>query len=233
MALGREKAARTQTALLMAHEMTQHRRSLGWILAAFFAVLAWSAYRPHDYFTWFLEIVPALIALAVLAITYRRFQFTTLVYTFILIHAVILMVGGHYTYAEVPIGNWVRDAFHLGRNHFDRLGHFMQGFVPALVAREVLLRRKIVRRGWLYFLTFAVCMMVTAVYELFEFAVAKATGTASDAFLGGQGDPWDTQWDMTMCFFGCNAALLTVSHWQDGQIEALEKTAKQAGAAVR
>lgn len=192
------------------------------LLAAFAIVFAWSAIRPHDYFTWFLEVVPAIIALVVLAATYGRFRFTPLVYTLLLLHAIILMVGGHYTYAEVPLGNWVRDAFHLGRNHYDRLGHFAQGFVPALVAREILTRKKVVKRGWLYFTVFSICMMVTACYELFEFAVAKATGTAADAFLGSQGDPWDTQWDMTMCLIGSNVALLTMAWWQDKQIEKVD-----------
>ena len=197
-------------------------RYITFLLVVFGTALAWSASRPHDYFTWFLEVVPAIIGLAVLGATYNRFRFTPLVYTILLLHAIILMVGGHYTYAEVPLGNWVRDAFHLTRNHYDRLGHFAQGFVPALIAREVLIRKKVVKRGWLYFIVFAICMMVTACYELFEFAVAKATGSASDAFLGSQGDPWDTQWDMMMCFIGCNVALLTMSRWQDKQIRAVE-----------
>jgi putative membrane protein len=192
------------------------------LLAAFTIVFAWSAIRPHDYFTWFLEVVPAIVGLAVLGATSGRLRFTPLVYTLLLLHAIILMVGGHYTYAEVPLGNWVRDAFHLGRNHYDRLGHFAQGFVPALVAREVLIRKKVVKRGWLYFIVFSICMMVTACYELFEFAVAKWTGTAADAFLGSQGDPWDTQWDMTLCLIGCNVALLTMAWWQDRQIEKVQ-----------
>ena len=192
---------------------------LTFLLVVFAIAFAWSAIRPHDYFTWFLEVVPAIVGLAVLAAVYRRFRFTPLVYTILLLHALILLVGGHYTYAEVPLGNWVRDAFHLGRNHFDRLGHFAQGFVPAMVAREVLIRQKVVKRGWLYFIVFSICMMVTAVYELFEFAMAKTTGSAADAFLGSQGDNWDTQWDMTLCFIGSNVALLTMGKWQDRQID--------------
>jgi putative membrane protein len=194
-------------------------RYVAFLMIVFAIIFAWSAIRPHDYFTWFLEVVPAIIGLAVLGATHSRFRFTPLVYTLLLLHAIILMVGGHYTYAEVPLGNWVRNAFHLGRNHYDRLGHFAQGFVPALVAREVLIRKKVVKRDWLYFVVFSICMMVTACYELFEFAVAKGTGTAADAFLGSQGDPWDTQWDMTMCLIGCNVALLTMAWWQDRQIE--------------
>lgn len=204
------------------HQQQSSSRYIAFVLVVFATVFAWSAIRPHDYFTWFLEVVPAVVGLAVLGATYNRFRFTPLVYTVLVLHAIILMVGGHYTYAEVPLGNWVRDAFHLGRNHYDRLGHFAQGFVPALIAREVLIRKKVVKRGWLYFVVFAICMMVTACYELFEFAVAKATGSASDAFLGSQGDPWDTQWDMTMCFIGCNVALLAMARWQDRQIQGSE-----------
>ncbi len=206
-----------------AHPAPMHsNRFVLFLIAVFAVVFAWSAIHPHDYFTWFLEVIPAILGLIILGATYNRFRFTPLVYTLLLLHAVILMVGGHYTYAEVPLGNWVRDAIHLGRNHYDRLGHFAQGFVPALIAREVLVRNKVVKRGWLYFVVFSVCMMVTAVYELFEFAMAKTTGSAADAFLGSQGDNWDTQWDMTMCFIGCNIALLLFSRWQDRQMSKLE-----------
>ena len=202
--------------------MNSQSKTVAVLLAIFFAVFAWSVYRPHDYFTWFLEVVPALIALAVLTATYPRFQFTTPVYCIILLHAIVLFVGGHYTYAQVPIGLWVRDHFHFSRNHFDRLGHFLQGFTPALVSREVLLRNRIVRRGgWLAFIVFAFSMMVTALYELFEYAVSAATGSAADAFLGGQGDPWDTQNDMLMCMIGSLTALIVFSRWQDRWIERL------------
>lgn len=190
------------------------------LLVGFFAVLAWSAIRPHDYFTWFLEVVPALAGLAILTATYTRFRFTTLLYGLMWLHALVLLVGGHYTYAEVPLGNWLRDALHLARNHYDRLGHFLQGFVPAMVAREVLIRVGAVKRGrWLSFMVFAVAMMITALYELFEFAVAVMTGSAADAFLGTQGDPWDTQKDMLMCMIGALTALLTLSHWHDRALQ--------------
>ena len=208
--------------------MSSQSKGVAVLLAIFFAAFAWSAIHPHDYFTWFLEVVPAIIALALLAFAYTRFQFTTPVYFLILLHAIVLMVGGHYTYAEVPIGNWFRDAFHLSRNHYDRLGHFVQGFVPALVAREVLLRRDIIlqdkvrRSGWLAFIVFAICMMISALYELFEYGVAVASGTAADAFLGGQGDPWDTQNDMLMCMIGSLTALIVFSRLQDRWIEKLE-----------
>jgi putative membrane protein len=206
-------------------------------LALFAAVLAWSAIHPHDYFTWVLEIFPALIALAVLSLTYRRFQFTTLVYVLILIHACILFVGGHYTYAEVPLFNWIRDHFHMARNDYDRLGHFAQGFVPALVAREVLLRRKIVlRRGWLFFIVWSICLAISAAYELLEWRVSVATGSAGDSFLGTQGDPWDTQEDMATAAVGALAALLLFSGWQDRLISRLEtcvtRTSLQADKSV-
>src|SRR5258708_15136487 len=178
----------------MLHEQ---RSVLSVLLCGFTVVLAWSVIRPHDYFTWILEVFPAILALAALAITYRRFQFTSFVYLLITLHACILFVGGHYTYAEVPLFNWIRDHFHLARNDYDRVGHFAQGFVPALVAREVLLRRKIVlRRGWLFFIVLSICLAVSATYELLEWRGAVGTWSAADAFLGTQGDPWDTQVDM-------------------------------------
>jgi putative membrane protein len=140
----------------MLHEQ---RAVLALLLCGFTIVLAWSAVHPHDYFTWVLEIFPAILALAALAITYHRFQFTSFVYLLITLHAGILFVGGHYTYAEVPLFNWIRDHFHLARNDYDRVGHFAQGFVPALVSREVLLRQKIVlKRGWLFFIVLSICL---------------------------------------------------------------------------
>ena len=193
------------------------------LLCGFTIVLAWSAVHPHDYFTWTLEIFPAILALAALAITYRKFQFTTLVYALITLHACILFVGGHYTYAEVPLFNWIRDHYHLARNDYDRVGHFAQGFVPALVAREVLLRQKIVlRRGWLFFIVLSICMAISAAYELLEWRVAVSTGSAADAFLGTQGDPWDTQEDMATAAIGAAIALLFFSGWHDRLISRIE-----------
>ncbi|MGZ4866767.1 MAG: DUF2238 domain-containing protein [Candidatus Angelobacter sp.] len=201
------------------------------LLAGFTAVLLWSAIHPHDYFTWTLEVFPAMIALAALAVTYPRFQFTNFVYCLITLHACILFVGGHYTYAEVPLFNWVRDHFHLARNDYDRVGHFAQGFIPALVAREVLLRRKIVlQRGWLFFIVLSICLAISAAYELLEWRVAVATGSAADAFLGTQGDPWDTQEDMATAAIGALTALLFFSRWHDRLIGPMEenKAASQA-----
>src|SRR5437899_1183652 len=211
--------------------LPEQKHTLLLLLCGFAVVLAWSAIHPHDYFTWALEVFPALLALAALAITYRRFQFTTLVYGLILLHACILFVGGHYTYAEVPLFNWIRHHFHLARNHYDRVGHFAQGFVPALVAREVLLRQKIVlRRGWLFFIVLSICLAVSAAYELLEWRVAVATGSAAAAFLGTQGDPWDTQEDMATAAIGALTALLFFSHWHDRLISWIEdkKTASHA-----
>jgi putative membrane protein len=186
------------------------------LLCGFAIVTAWSLVHPHDYFTWGLEVFPAFLGLAALVITYPRFQFTTFVYVLIFLHACILFVGGHYTYAEVPLFNWIRDHYHLARNDFDRVGHFAQGFVPALIAREVLLRRKIVlRRGWLFFIVLSICLAISAAYELLEWRVAVATGSASDAFLGTQGDPWDTQEDMATAAVGALTALLAFSRWHD------------------
>ncbi|MBI5865008.1 MAG: DUF2238 domain-containing protein [Planctomycetes bacterium] len=178
--------------------------------------LAWSGVAPRDRFTWFLEIAPLLVALPVLLATARRSPLTPLAYTLIWLHGWILLVGGHYTYAEVPLFNWLRDALHLSRNHYDRLGHLAQGFVPAIVAREVLLRTSPLRPGrWLSFLVVCVCAAISAAYELLEWATAAATGDAADAFLGTQGDPWDTQKDMAFAIAGAVLALILLSRVHD------------------
>ncbi len=202
--------------------MMLERRSQFALLLIFLCILVWSAIRPHDYFTWILEVFPALLAALLLVATGRRFPLTTLTYSLICAHAVILMVGGHYTYAEVPLGFWMRDAFHLARNDYDRIGHFAQGFVPAMVAREVLIRKGVVRgRGWLYAVVVAMCLAISALYELLEWRVAVASGSASDAFLGTQGDPWDTQEDMATALVGAMLAPLLLGWLQDRQIPAL------------
>ena len=186
------------------------------LLAFVAAVFFWSAVGPLDRFTWFLEVLPVLVGLPLLAVTYRRFPLTALAYSLIAAHAVILMVGGHYTYAEVPLFNWLRDSLGLARNHYDRLGHFAQGFVPAILAREVLLRRTPLRRGgWLLTIVMSICLAISALYELFEWGVAVATGTAAGAFLGTQGDVWDTQKDMAMCLVGALSALFILSRAHD------------------
>ncbi len=166
-----------------------------------------------------MEVFPIFIAVPILIATARRFPLTPLVYRLILVHALILMVGGHYTYAKVPLGFWAEKAFHLARNDYDRIGHFAQGFVPAILAREILLRRTPVRsRGWVFFLTTCVCLALSAAYELFEWGTAVATGSKADAFLGTQGDPWDTQWDMFIALVGALAAQLSLGQVHDRQV---------------
>ena len=192
------------------------------LLALFALVFIWSAIRPHDYFTWILEVFPAVIGLGLLVATRRRFPLTPLLLVLLFIHAVILVVGGHYTYALVPLGFWMQDAFGFARNHYDRIGHFAQGFVPAVVAREILIRRTPLRRGgWLAFVVVAICLAVSAAYELLEFGVAVATGSKSDAFLGTQGDVWDTQKDMTLALIGAVAALVSLGKIHDRQMARL------------
>ena len=172
--------------------------------------------------TWVLEVFPIFLAIPLLVGTARRFPLTPLAYRLLFLHALILMIGGHYTYAKVPVGFWVQDALHLGRNHYDRLGHFAQGFVPAIIAREVLLRRSPLQRGkWLFFLVTCVCLAVSASYELIEWLAAILGGSSADAFLGTQGDVWDTQWDMFMALVGALAALLLLSRIHDRELERL------------
>ena len=183
------------------------------------AILVWSGVAPHDRFTWFLEVAPVLIGAPILVALRRRFRLTPLVYTLLWIHAIILMVGGKYTYAEVPFGFWLQDAFGFSRNHYDRIGHFAQGFIPAVLAREVLIRRSpLAGSRWLPFVVVCFCLAFSALYELIEFWTALATGEAAEAFLGTQGDVWDTQWDMQMALIGAVTALATLSRFHDRQL---------------
>ncbi len=182
------------------------------LLSIVMVVLVWSGIAPHDRFTWFLEVAPVLIGLPVVILTAKRFPLTPLVCTLLAIHACVLMVGGKYTYAEVPLGYWVNTITGWTRNNYDRLGHFAQGFVPAIVAREILLRTSPLKRGkWITFLCLCICLAISATYELIEWRTAVATGGAADAFLGTQGDPWDTQEDMAMAGVGAIVALTTLS----------------------
>ena len=193
------------------------------LLAAGAAALVLSGISPHDRTTWVLEVAPALIAAPVLIATWRRFPLTPLAYRLIFLHALILMVGGHYTYAEVPAGFWVQDALHLARNPYDRLGHLAQGFVPAILVREVLTRRSPLRSGkWLTFLVLCVCLAISATYELVEWWAAVIGGESADAFLGTQGDQWDTQWDMLTALVGAALSLVLLSRVHDRQIATLE-----------
>jgi putative membrane protein len=183
------------------------------------AILVWSGIAPRDRFTWLLEVAPVLIGAPILVALRHRFRLTRLVYTLIWLHAVILMVGGKYTYAEVPFGFWLQDAFGFSRNHYDRIGHFAQGFIPAMLAREVLIRRSpLAGSRWLPFLVVCFCLAFSALYELIEFWTALATGEAAEAFLGTQGDVWDTQWDMQMALIGAVSALASLSHLHDRQL---------------
>lgn len=178
--------------------------------------LAWSGLAPYDRTTWWLEIFPILIGAPLLVATHRRFPLTPLLYTLLAIHAVILMVGGHYTYARVPLGFWAQEVFGFARNHYDRLGHFAQGFIPAILAREILLRTSPLRPGkWLFVLVAAVCLAFSACYEFFEWAAAVTGGESAEAFLGTQGDVWDTQWDMFMALIGAIVSQLVLSRVHD------------------
>ena len=178
-----------------------------------------SGIQPHDYFTWILEVFPGIVALLVLMLTFKKFRFTYLTYFFILVHCYILFVGGHYTYAQVPLFEWVKETFHQSRNNYDKVGHFAQGFIPAMVMRELIVRLEIVKRGiWLPFLTVCVCMTISACYELFEWLVAVLSGQSSEAFLGTQGDVWDTQSDMLFALTGAICMVLFISKIQDKSI---------------
>ncbi|HEX6669538.1 MAG TPA: DUF2238 domain-containing protein [Gemmatimonadales bacterium] len=193
------------------------------------AVLVWSGIEPHDRFTWLLEVAPVLIGAPMLILLRPRLRLTRLVYTLLWIHAVILMVGGKYTYAEVPLGFWLQETFGFARNHYDRIGHFAQGFVPAMLAREVFIRRSpLAGSRWLPFVVVCFCLAFSALYELIEFWTALATGEAAEAFLGTQGDVWDTQWDMQMALVGACTALLLLSRPHDRALERLEAPPSQA-----
>ena len=187
------------------------------------ALLAWSGLHPYDRPTWLLEVAPILVAVPVLWMTYRRFPLTSLLYACIFAHAVVLMVGGAYTYARVPAGFALQDWLHLERNPYDRIGHFFQGFVPALAAREILLRGKFINGKYmLSFLVICVVMTVSVTYEFIEWATALIFGQGAEEFLGTQGDPWDTQWDMFMALVGAATALLLLSRLHDRQIARLK-----------
>ena len=189
-----------------------------WI-SIFVAVLVWSGIGPKDYPTWFLEVFPALLAGAVLWYTRDTFPLTRLVYVLILIHCIVLMVGGHYTYAEVPLFDWLKDTFDLQRNNYDKVGHFVQGFVPAMVAREIVIRHRVFNyAGWRDFFIVCFCLGFSAFYELIEWVVALASAEAADAFLGTQGYVWDTQSDMAYAMIGAIAALAFLGRIHDRQL---------------
>ena len=203
--------------------MKDRRNALIVATLVLLALLAWSGVHPYDRATWLLEVAPILLAVPILWMTYRRFPLTTLLYACIFAHAVVLMVGGAYTYARVPVGFTLQDWLHLERNPYDRIGHFFQGFVPALAAREILLRGKFINgKHMLSFLVICVVMTVSVTYEFIEWATALIFGQGAEEFLGTQGDPWDTQWDMFMALVGAATALLLLSRVHDRQITRLK-----------
>jgi putative membrane protein len=194
-------------------------------LSIFIPVLMWSAVLPKDPFTWFLEVLPVFIGLFIMLLTYRKFPLTPLLYTLILIHMVVLMVGGHYTYAEVPLFDWIKEVFDHSRNNYDKVGHFAQGFIPAILAREILIRKNIVQatKIWLNFIILSIILAFSAFYELVEWWVALAVGEDAEAFLGTQGYIWDTQSDMGYALFGGVMALVLFSKIHDKQLNDNEK----------
>ncbi len=210
----REHPAATQPALLSP-------QVLCW-LAVLTAVLLWSGWHPFDPAVWVMEVAPVFIVVPILAATRRRFPLTDLLYVLILVHAIVLMVGGHYSYARVPLGFWMQEVFDFSRNHYDRIGHLAQGFIPAIAAREILLRRTPLKPGrWLFFLVSAVCLAISAMYEFIEWGAAVALGQGADEFLATQGDPFDTQSDMLMAWIGAMLAQWSLGRWHDRQLASL------------
>ncbi len=197
------------------------------LLGLFFLVLFWSAWNNADYFTWALEVAPGVLGVAVLAFTFGRFKFTNMVYVLILVHCVILFVGAKYTYAKVPLFDWLRDYFAMDRNNYDKLGHFAQGFIPAMISREVFIRFEAAKsRGWVNFFVVSFCLAVSALYELVEWWVGALSGEGADAFLGSQGYVWDTQSDMFCALLGACCALALLSRTHD---RAMGKNWEQPG----
>jgi len=197
-----------------------------WILVILFVIgLAISGINPHDYFTWILEVFPGIIGFIILITTFKKFRFSYLVYVLILLHSYILFVGGHYTYAEVPLFDWIRDVFHQSRNNFDKLGHFAQGFVPAMIVRELFIRLEIVKKRWLSFLTICVCLSISVLYEFLEWFVAIVSGQSAESFLGTQGYVWDTQSDMLYALIGAICMKIFLSRFHDKQIVKMKTVA--------
>jgi putative membrane protein len=203
------------------------RKLLLILLSVDFVLLVVSGIGPYDRLTWWLEIFPILIAAPLLIVTYRRFPLTHLAYVLIFLHSLILMMGGHYTYARTPLGFWAQDFFHLARNPYDRLGHFAQGFVPALLARELLLRKSPLKQsGWLNFIVVCICLSISVSYEFIEWWSAVLLGQGAQEFLGTQGDVWDTQWDMFLAGVGAVTTVVLLSRWHDRQLQPFLKGKK-------
>lgn len=199
--------------------MTNDKKLHLLLLIIFIGALIWSVINPKDLFTWFLEVLPALIGVALVIYLYPKYKFSNFVYVLILIQALVLIIGGHYTYAEMPIFNWIKDIFGLSRNYYDRLGHFVQGFIPAIIVREVFIKNKVInKKKYLFFIVVCVCLAISASYELFEFIITQLTGSSTEAFLGTQGDIWDTQWDMLMALIGALTSLSLFSSYHDKKL---------------
>jgi putative membrane protein len=203
-------------------QVMRHAESI-WLAAGVLVLLMLSGIDPvADRYTWLLETLPVMIGLLLFAFTWQRFPLTPMLYRLLALHSVVLIIGGYYTYADVPLFNWLKTAFDLSRNHYDRVGHFVQGFVPALLAREILLRRSPLQAGrWLFFICVSICLAFSACYELIEWSVALLSGQAAEAFLGTQGDPWDTQSDMFLALVGALSSLLLLSGMHDRQLDRL------------
>ena len=209
-------------------DLMDRRLLIFWVLLL--PILAWSAIKPHDYFTWFLEVVPIFIGMPIVMWKSKSFPLTTLLLVLIWLHCVVLIVGGHYTYARVPLGDWAQSWFGWSRNNYDKIGHFTQGFVPAILTREILIRTSPLgvpgaagrRSRWLPVLIVSVCLAFSAVYELIEWITALASGAGAEDFLGTQGDPWDTQTDMALALVGAIVALLILSRLHDRALERLQ-----------
>lgn len=189
------------------------------LLLSFTLVLIWSGINPHDRFTWWLEVIPAILGSGILVVIYPKFRLTNLLYSLIALHGIVLMVGGHYTYAEVPLFHWIKEILGQSRNNYDKVGHFMQGFVPAMIMRELFVRYNVIsKKSWRNFLIVFSTLGISAVYELLEWWVAEFSGEGADAFLGTQGYTWDTQSDMFLAGVGAVSALVLLSKWHDRQL---------------
>jgi putative membrane protein len=193
------------------------------LLTIFSVSFLLSIINPKEGFTCFLEVIPAVIGFLILAFTFKKFRFTNFTYTLILIHCIILFIGGHYTYAEVPFFDYIKEVFHQSRNNYDKVGHFAQGLVPAMIIRELFIRKKVIaNQSFFNFIIVSICLAISAAYEFIEWFVSIATGDAGDAFLGTQGYVWDTQSDMLFATIGAIAGLILFSRIQDKQIQKID-----------
>ncbi|HSD13097.1 MAG TPA: DUF2238 domain-containing protein [Flavobacterium sp.] len=204
----------------MEHIKSGHRKSYYLFIVLVLLGLLISGINPHDYFTWFLEVFPAIIAIIIIAFTDRIFPLSNLLLALIVMHCYILFIGGHYTYAQVPLFDLIKEVLHQSRNNYDKIGHFVQGFVPAIIARELLIRKQVIQQtNWLTFICISICLAISALYELIEAFVAITTGESAEAFLGTQGYVWDTQTDMLLALIGSIAALTLLPKLHNASIE--------------